>query len=114
MTDITIDGAAELDQTLGRAVGDLDQIDQTAGAEAADTLARQAAQRAPRATGRLASSHRAQANQVAVTAPYAGYVAYGTRYMPGRPWLTETADRGDWAQAYRDELDTITHQIKGA
>lgn len=114
MTEYTIDGAAELERSLGRAATALEQIDQSAGADAADAMARSAAQRAPRATGRLANSHRAQANQVAVTAPYAGYVHYGTRYMHGRPWLTDTADRGDWAQAYRDELDTITNQIKGA
>ena len=115
MSTYRIEGADNLARTVDRAADRLEQIDQTAGPEAARSLAREAAQAAPRRTGRLASSHRAAAGEVVVTARYAPYVHWGTRYMRGRPWLTDTAQRStSWVDAYENDLDTLVDQIEGA
>lgn len=115
MSSYEIEGADQLARTIDRAAGDLAGLDQTAGTAAARTLAREASQAAPRQTGRLASSHRAQAGEVVVTADYAPFVHWGTRHMAGRPWLTTTAERStSWVDAYATELDDIVDNIKGA
>lgn len=115
MTTTTVEGADNLARTLGHAADDLQGIDTTAGREAATSLAREAAQAAPRATGRLANSHQGQGTDVVVAAPYAPFVHWGTRYMAGRPWLTTTAAQStSWVDAYADDLTTTVNQIKGA
>lgn len=115
MSTYEVEGADRLAATLERAADHLDDLDQTAGPDAARTLAREAAQSAPRRTGRLASSHHADTASVVVSAPYAPFVHYGTRYMRGRPWLTDTADRSTaWTDAYSEQLDNLVDQIEGA
>lgn len=115
ISNLEIDGADTLARTADRAADQLGDLDATAGAEAATDLARTAAHNAPRRTGQLAASHRAATNQVVVTAPYAGFVHWGTRHMRGRPWLTDTANRStQWIDTYRDELDQIVDHIEGA
>lgn len=115
MSTYEVEGADRLARTAERAADRLADIDQTAGPDATRSLANEAAQAAPRQTGRLASSHRAEAGEVVVTAPYAPFVHWGTRYMRGRPWLTTTARRStSWVDAYATDLDTIVEHIEGA
>lgn len=91
-----MDGARDLVAGLEDAASDLARLEDTAGAEAAELLAARALSRTPRRSGRLAGTVRAAAPGTVTAggpaAPYAPYVHYGTRYMRGRPFLTETLD----------------------
>lgn len=56
-----------------------------------------AAQSAPRRSGLLAGSHGVTASganraRMVNTAPYAGFVHSGTRYLQGRPWLARALE----------------------
>jgi hypothetical protein len=71
-----------------------------------------AAAAAPHASGRLGAGHAAQragnstTGQVVNTVPYAGFVHNGTRYLAGRPWLSDTLQRTmpDWTDAVTADL----------
>ena len=75
---------------------------------------------APRRTGYLAASHRADPSATAVevvaAAPYAGYVHYGTRHMRARPWLTTGAHNteGTWIRNYETRIETVLAGVRGA
>lgn len=65
-----------------------------AGIEAgAAIIAAQARQLAPRRTGRLAASIVPTPVGVAVTAPYAGFVEFGTVYMQAEAYLEPAVER---------------------
>jgi hypothetical protein len=73
-----------------------------------------AAAAAPHATGALSGGHTAQrgstagAGAVSNRMPYAGYVHNGTRWLTGRPWLSDTLERTmpDWTDAVTAALQT--------
>ena len=94
MADVEVDvsDAVRALERLAGALGDL--------RPAMATIARQAAAQArlsaPRRTGRLSRSVRAESSRtrasVVATATYSPYVAYGTRRMPAHPFMRR-ADR---------------------
>lgn len=71
------------------------------------------AARPPVRTGRLAASRsidtRADVAVLSWDAPYAGFVHYGTRYMPARPFATDAADQvdGRLTALYTEQLDNL-------
>lgn len=50
-------------------------------------------------TGTLRDSIQEHAEGVSVTAPYAGFVEYGTAYVPAQPYLRPAADEAKGEQA---------------
>ena len=118
---IRVEGAARLERTLDGAADELGRLDKP-NASASSIVAAAARARAPRRTGRLALSVRAEpsegAGRVVVGADYAGYVEYGvpSRSIPARPFLAEAveATRPAWEEAYADGTRSAVSQVKGA
>lgn len=94
MADVEIDvgDAVRALERLSDALGDLTPATRSIAAQAAA----QGRLAAPRRSGRLSRSVRAEAGaaraSVVATAPYAGFVHHGTRHMDARPFLRR-ADR---------------------
>jgi hypothetical protein len=116
-----VEGAARLSRTLDHAadeIGDLDSAD----AASAQVAARATQARAPRLTGFLAGSVRAEsgegAGRVVVDARYAGYVEYGapSRHIPARPFLAQSAEavRPAVENIYGDDVARAVAHVKGA
>lgn len=120
MLSMTLDGADRLQNALGQAQRDLSDLSPV-HARAARTVRSSAVSRAPRRTGRLASSQRdsATATEAVVSSNlvYAGVIHYGwpAHNIHPQPWLTETAERtqSQWEQHYWDELDRIVDYCAG-
>lgn len=98
---VSIPGAGDLARDLGDAADALDVDELTLAV--AQPIAARAAAAAPRLTGAMARSIRADHNGITVEAgTYPLYVHNGTRYLAARPFLT---------QAIRpSEIDTIAEQ----
>lgn len=102
--------AAALAAALGRMAGDLGDL--TAPDEAAgELLAARALPRVPRRSGRLAGTVRATGPTVTAGGPGVGYVHpvhNGSRFMPARPFLTDTltASTADVVDVYAAHLNT--------
>jgi HK97 gp10 family phage protein len=112
-------GADTLARTLGDAAGKLGNM-QAAGTRAGNLVRTRAAGLAPVETGALARSIRASAtgDTVEVTAgqPYAGYQEYGTATVPASPFMRPALDAatGEIAETYRDEIESIMGDVRGA
>lgn len=117
MATVRVDGADRLAQTLDAAGRRLDQLDHT---EAGQIIADEAGRRAPRATGRLASSHTTQttAGGVQVTNPvrYAIPQHQGWAGNAGRPWLATAAQATEarWIHTLEDEAQQVLDTVQGA
>lgn len=121
---VTIDGAAVLQRSLqsaGRQLQDWAQVN----AAAAARVAQDAAQRAPRRTGRLAASIRATSDKSgALIGAGGGGVAYAKvqeygwagRNIRAQPYLHPAfADlRGDLIGMYQKQLTDAVGQVRGA
>jgi hypothetical protein len=118
---VTVEGAARLSRTLDHAADDLGKLD-TANTRAPETVAAAARARAPRRTGTLAGSVRAESGEgmgrVVVDAPYAGYVEYGvpSHRIAARPFLAEAVEQTGPAvvDVYADDVARVVSQVKGA
>lgn len=114
-------GAAQLAYTLTRAAHELDQGVGGADAEAAQLVASSARGLAPRRTGALAASVRAEGPTVyagSAFVQYAPFVEYGTpsRGIPARPFMTDAAKTSEpmWVQVFRRGIARVLSKIKGA
>jgi hypothetical protein len=119
---VRVVGAAQLRRALKRAGADL--ADMKAANEAvARTVAHAAADRAPRRSGRLASSIRG--NRAVSTAvvragsarvPYAGPIHWGwhRRNIKANPWISKAAQATEpvWVAEYKSAVDQIIHRIQ--
>ena len=118
---VELRGADELDRTLERAakeIGDLEDADKAAAA----LIAREAARRAPRRTGKLAGSLKAGTVRgkptVSSDLVYAPPIHYGWRarnIAPNR-FLTEAADATErqWLAFYETDTQKALDKVKGA
>lgn len=80
----------------------------------ATVLGRDMIARAPRNTGRLASSIRVESDgktaHVGATVPYARFVEFGTRYMPAQPFEEDAANnKGGIVAAIAAVLKAVIH-----
>ena len=112
-------GADNLVRTLKVAGDDLEEMTTAHGA-AAGIMASAISSRAPRRTGRLASSVSATTDKgavVNVTAPYAGPIHWGwqTRGIPENRWATDAAraTEPDWIGEYESEIKRALGKVKG-
>ena len=117
---IDMDGQDRLARTLKVAGDDLEEMTTAHGA-AAGIMASAVSARAPRRTGRLASSVSATTDKgavVNVTAPYAGPIHWGwqTRGIPENRWATEAAraTEPDWIGEYDKAVKAALGKVKGA
>lgn len=118
---VKVEGAARLSRTLDHAADDLGKLD-AADLHSAESVAAAARARAPRRTGALAGSVRAEASEgigrVVVDAPYAAYVEYGVskHNIAPRPFLAEAAEQSEPAvvAAYAEDVNRAVSHVKGA
>lgn len=106
-------GAARLAADL-REVGERLADTRAVEDQAAAVIAADATRRAPRRTGRLASSVAAAGGRVNVAAPYAPYVEYGTRRTRAQPFLAPAVESAPWLDPYRDHLDNVLDVVRSA
>lgn len=114
---IEVKGAQELSRTLGAAARNL--LDMTEPNQAAgQQVARSAAAKAPRRTGRLAGSLRPLRVsrtdvQVGTSTTYAGFQEYGTRHVRARYYLTGALAELT-TDPYADYVDDVLDNVRGA
>jgi HK97 gp10 family phage protein len=114
---VEVKGAQELGRTLNDAADSL--LDMTPANTAAGLqVARSAAARAPRRTGRLRGSLRPlridrAGVQVGSSAPYAAYQEYGTRHVRAHYFLTGALSELT-TDPYADYVDKTLQKVRGA
>ena len=114
-------GADELERTLHQAGQDVTDL-HVPNAKAGDLIVGAARARAPKRSGRLASSLAPVVSATAVTVashlPYAGPVHWGwpARHIAAQPFLSDAATSTEttWAGYYETELDAILDLVHGA
>lgn len=120
---VEVEGAAQLRRTLRRAGHDLTDL-KASHAKAGQIAAAGGQARAPRITGRLASTVRASGTNTGAIiragfagVPYAGPIHWG---WPGHnispnPFLTEGAQatEPEWVAVYQAAVDAALNQVKG-
>lgn len=120
---ISVSGLSRLRRDLRKAGDDMGDLKE-ANARAASIVAAEAARRAPRKTGRLASSVRGNraASRASVSAgraavPYAGPIHYGwpARGIEANPFVTDAAQATEpiWIPAYETDLNKVAHSLDG-
>lgn len=120
---LRVEGAAELRRTLKAAGDDLNDL-KDAHATAARLVAADAAQRAPRRTGRLASNVRGSGAKTSATiraggakVPYAGPIHWGwpAHNIKPNPFIAEAAQttEGAWTAIYHNSVQRILDRVKG-
>jgi len=120
---VQVQGAAQLRATMRRAGLDLADLTATNRATAAQ-VAPEATRRAPRRTGRLATSVRPGATRTAAliragnnAVPYAAPVEFGwpARNIEAQPFIVEAAQATEpqWTVFYQDRVDAILANIHG-
>lgn len=92
MNGLTVVGVPQLLARLVRAAALGEAASTAAKAEVAQEVEAGAQQRVPVVTGTLRDSIQAQPDRVVATAPYAGYVEFGTAYMTAEPYMRPAAD----------------------
>lgn len=112
----TVEGLDVFRVTLARAVAELEDLS-AVHEDAATGLAVAGAGAAPRRTGELAGSFglaqlSADGVAVAVSAPHAPHVQFGTRFMAARPFMPDDPAT-DVTPLYLDHLADVVGQIKG-
>jgi hypothetical protein len=121
---VTIDGADTLQRTMSAAARDLSDWSEV-NAAASARLAKDAASRAPRRSGRLAASIRpASDRRGGLVSAGGGGVAYAKvqeygwagHNIAAQPYMRPALDddRGELVAMYADRVDSIIGQIKGA
>lgn len=114
-----VEGAAELDASLHRVAGQLDNLE-TAGIKAGQLVKQRAAAKARVDTGALVRSIRADATGSTVTvgayASYAAFQEFGTVYVPASPYLRPAleASTTQVVDAYTGEIETLMESVRGA
>ena len=117
-SNATLAGADKMQAEIVKATRRLEDM-RPAYATAAQTVTRAQSGRAPRRTGRLASSVRPSADTragvVETVVPYAAFVHWGTNKMPANPWLVEAARSSEpqWIRAFEDLTDEALGMIEG-
>lgn len=110
------DRAARSLRAAGRSVDNLG----AAASTASRIIASGARARAPRRTGALAASIRAAPEggtaRTVASIRYAGFVHYGARGRPARPFLTDAAEATEpaWLGAYEAQVRSIAATTRGA
>lgn len=121
---VRVEGLNRFTRTLRRAGDDLTDL-KDAHAAVGRVVAAAAQARAPRRTGRLASTIRPsrQARRARVSAgrasvPYAGPIHWGwpARNIAANPFLSNAATSTEtaWVALYEDELNKIIDRVEGA
>ncbi|MGO3832662.1 MAG: hypothetical protein ACTJGT_01740 [Microbacteriaceae bacterium] len=127
-----VKGGARLRRTLKKAGQDLEDL-KAAHAAAAKVVAPEAAGRAPKSTGALASTARSSGTKTAgfvrfgsKRVPYAGVIHFGTeratsdfwkrRPIKGRPFALEAAEATEpkWGRIYLEAVEKAISHIQGA
>lgn len=125
---LTVEGGRELRRTLRQAGSDLTELKE-ANKRAADIVAAAAPARAPRVSGRLASSIRGAGTKTAgiVRAGNNRKSATGIRYalpihwgwpkrnIKANPFLSDTAQQTEekWMKEYEIDIEKIVNLVKG-
>ena len=120
---VEVDGLRALQRELRRAGADMGDLKE-ANQKAAQIVAGEAGRRAPRRSGRLASSGRGSRTAGRATvmfggaaAPYAGPIHYGwpARNIAPHPFVLDAAQATEpqWLDAYHDELQHIADSVAG-
>lgn len=113
---VDVDGDRQLHDTARRAADDLDDLEPVDQA-AATIAANRARAIAPKASGYLASTIRADDGNVVATAPYAGVIEYGwpARNIKPQPYLTQAVavTEAQLVALYAHHTDETIHDIKG-
>jgi HK97 gp10 family phage protein len=96
-TSVKITGLAELNALFGQMAPAFNNIFSNVTSKHSKTIFNQQNQKVPVKTGRLKRSIGTAIGQkrldMFVDAPYARFINYGTKRMPGRPFFTEPIDR---------------------
>jgi HK97 gp10 family phage protein len=114
-----VDGAEELERSLNRLAGDIEEMP-NAGQRAGQAVRQRASSLAPKLTGALSRSIRAEVAgaEVAVGSPvrYAPYQEYGTATVPASPYLRPALEAAttEIVQAYYGEVEKELGKVKGA
>jgi hypothetical protein len=117
--DFELKGADRLARTLKSATRQLDDLRQPGEAASGD-IARRARSKAPRRSGRLASSIESGAGPVeayaGAGAPYARPIEYGwpARGIRAQPYIEPAADESSWADEYERRVGELLDNVKGA
>lgn len=122
-TGVRVEGLDTLVRTLKKAGVDVADL-KDASKKAGDTVTSAAVGRAPRRTGRLASSVRpsrlAKGVRVSVgraTVPFAGAIHWGwpARNITAQPFLTDAAKQTEpvWVAQYLEDIEKILDGVKG-
>ena len=120
---VVVHGARELARTLkefGDGLDDLKDANQAVSA----MVAREAASRAPRRTGRLAGSVRGSRQQAkavvmvgSAKVPYAGPIHWGwpKRGIPRRPFVVDAAaaTQSAWLGEYEQNIQRLADKVRG-
>jgi HK97 gp10 family phage protein len=115
-----VEGAAQLQSSLSRAAQQIADMPASVHREAGSIVVDAVSSLAPRRSGRLAASFRAQTAgdgaTVTSSARYGGYVNYGTRYQRGQQFVDRGLDAATEpvAEVYLAEVDRALGQVKGA
>lgn len=120
---VQVRGARQLRASLKKAGKDLQDM-KAAHAAVAALVAAAAAQRAPKRTGRLATSIRGSGTTTAAviragfkSVPYAGPIHWGwpARGIAAQPFLSEaaTGSEGAWLPIYEGAVEAAIDQVKG-
>lgn len=121
MADVEIRGLERFRSTMRRAVDELG--DMKAGSTAAGVvISREGSSRAPRRTGRLASSIVAEQSQgrarISSALAYAGVIHYGNPHhgIEPRHFLTgaAAATESQWLEGYEHDAQSILDRVRGA
>jgi phage gpG-like protein len=111
----------ELQRTMAKAGEELQDL-QTANQRAGAMVAAMAARSAPRRSGRLAGSIRAERTRGGATITsglaYAGAIHWGwpSRHIDPQPYITLAAQATEdqWLKLYEQEIDRTLEKVKGA
>ena len=110
-------GAEKLASTLHKAADEISKME-TANRKAGAIIANAARSRAPRRTGRLASSITVDKAGITASAPYAGPIHWGwpSRNIDPQPFAmgAARATEPQWVAFYEDEVQKALDGVKGA
>lgn len=120
---VEVRGARELRSSLRKAGKDLTEM-KAAHAAVASVVARVAAARAPKRSGRLSATTRAAGTTTAAvvragfkSVPYAGLIHWGwpARNIKAQPFLSDaaTGSEGAWLPIYEGAVEEALAQVKG-
>jgi HK97 gp10 family phage protein len=118
-TRVEVDGATQLASSLRRVSDDLDDLDM-AEARAGQYVRQRASSLAPKLTGALSQSIRADTGGVGVAIGsdlvYAGVQEFGSaaKGIRAQPFLRPAAEDTAWVQFYEDEVQRKLATVKGA